>query len=143
MISILSAYEGRENWWVGPFDPTAPYPQVFQIDYMKVWKKVPDEFEQVEKLKIVSQDEAAFTMEAGQYAIEHGQLVGFPSYVTLRYNDGTDTQQWVKWEELMPAVLRKLDESGSFELEGEIIGLPEAILGNRKATIQIIVSQNE
>ena len=139
MISILSAYEGRENWWVGPFDPTAPYPKVFQIDYMKVWKKVPDEFEQVEKLKIVSQDEATFTMEAGQYAIEHGQLVGFPSYVTLRYNDGTDTQQWVKWQELTPAILRKLDKPGSFKLEGEIIGVPEAVLGNRKATVQVVV----
>lgn len=139
MISILSAYEGRENWWVGPFDPTAPYPKVFQVDYLKVWKKVPDEFEQVEKLKIVSQDEAAFTMAAGQYAIEHGQLVGFPSYITIRYNDGTDTQQWVKWQELTPAILEKLEKPGIFKLEGEIIGVPEAILGNRKATIQVVV----
>ena len=139
MISILSAYEGRENWWVGPFDPTAPYPKVFQIDYMKVWKKVPDEFEQVEKLKIVSQDEATFTMAAGQYAIEHGQLVGFPSYVTIRYNDGTDTQQWVKWQELTPAILKKLEKPGIFKLEGEIIGVPEAVLGNRKATVQVVV----
>ena len=104
---------------------------------------MPEEFEQVDKLKIVSQDEATFTMAAGQYAIEHGQLVGFPSYVTLRYNDGTDTQQWVKWEELTPAILSKLDKPGTFELEGEIIGMPEAILGNRKATIKIIVNQNE
>ena len=139
MISILSAYEGRENWWVGPFDPTAPYPKVFQVDYLKVWKKVPDEFEQVEKLKIVSQDEAAFTMAAGQYAIEHGQLVGFPSYITIRYNDGTDTQQWVKWQELTPAILEKLEKPGIFKLEGEIIGVPEAILGNRKATVQVVV----
>ena len=139
MISILSAYEGRENWWVGPFDPTAPYPKVFQVDYLKVWKKVPDEFEQVEKLKIVSQDEATFTMEAGQYAIEHGQLVGFPSYITIRYNDGTDTQQWVKWQELTPAILEKLEKPGIFKLEGEIIGVPEAILGNRKATVQVVV----
>ena len=139
MISILSAYEGRENWWVGPFDPTAPYPKVFQVDYLKVWKKVPEDFEQVEKLKIVSQDEATFIMEAGQYAIEHGQLVGFPSYVTLRYNDGTDTQQWVKWEELTPAILEKLEKPGIFKLEGEIIGVPEAILGNRKATVQVVV----
>ena len=139
MISILSAYEGRENWWVGPFDPTAPYPKVFQVDYLKVWKKVPDEFEQVEKLKIVSQDEATFTMAAGQYAIEHGQLVGFPSYITIRYNDGTDTQQWVKWQELTPAILEKLEKPGIFKLEGEIIGVPEAILGNRKATVQVVV----
>lgn len=139
MISILSAYEGRENWWVGPFDPTAPYPKVLQVDYLKVWKKVPDEFEQVERLKIVSQDEATFTMAAGQYAIEHGQLVGFPSYVTLRNNDGTDTQQWVKWEELTPATLEKLEKPGTFKLEGEIIGVPEAILGNRKATVQVVV----
>ncbi|MFY9901591.1 MAG: Ig-like domain-containing protein, partial [Trichococcus sp.] len=115
----------------------------FQIDYMKVWKKVPEDYEQVDKLKIVSQDEATFTLEAGQYDIEHGQLVGFPSYVTLRYNDGTDTQQWVKWQELTPAILSKLDRPGTFEIEGEIIGLSEDILGNRKATIKIIVSQNE
>ena len=100
---------------------------------------MPDEFEQVEKLKIVSQDEAAFTMAAGQYAIEHGQLVGFPSYITIRYNDGTDTQQWVKWQELTPAILEKLEKPGIFKLEGEIISVPEAILGNRKATVQVVV----
>lgn len=143
MISILSAYEGRENWWVGPFDPAAPYPKVFQIDYMKVWKKVPDDHEQVDELKIVSQDEAVFTLTAGQYAVEHGQLVGFPSYVTLRYNDGTDTQQWVKWQELTPAILSQLEKPGFFELEGDIIGLPEAILDNQKATIKIVVTQND
>ena len=27
MISILSAYEGRENWWVGPFDPDRAVPE--------------------------------------------------------------------------------------------------------------------
>ena len=110
---------------------------------MKVWKKVPDEYEQVDKLKIVSQDEAIFTMTAGEYTVEHEQLVGFPSYVTLRYNDGTDTQQWVKWEELTPAILSKLDKPGTFELEGEIIGMPEDILGNRKAIIKVNVNQNE
>ncbi|WP_319995427.1 glycoside hydrolase family 16 protein [Trichococcus shcherbakoviae] len=140
MISILSAYEGRENWWVGPFDPAAPYPKVFQIDYMKVWKKVPDDHEQVDELKIVSQDEAVFSLNAGQYAVEHGQLVGFPSYVTLRYNDGTGTQQWVKRQELTPAILEQLEKPGTFKLEGEIIGVPEAAIGNRKATVQVKLS---
>jgi hypothetical protein len=82
-------------------------------------------------------------MDVGQYAIEQGQLVGFPSYVTLRYNDGTDTQQWVKWEELTPTILSKLDRPGTFDLKGEIIGMPEDILGKRNATIKIIVIQNE
>ncbi|PTQ84156.1 Ig-like protein group 4 [Trichococcus patagoniensis] len=141
MISILSAYEGRENWWVGPFDPAAPYPKVFQIDYMKVWKKVPEDFGQVDKLKIASQDEATFTLPAGQYAVEHGQLVGFPSYVTIRYNDGTDTQQWVRWEALTPATLKKLDRPGTFTLKGDIIGLPDAILDSKKATIKIVVEE--
>jgi hypothetical protein len=44
---------------------------------------------------------------------------------------------------LTPAILSKLENPGFFELEGEIIGMPEDILGNRKATIKIIVSQNE
>jgi len=139
MLSILSAYEGQENWWVGPFDPAAPYPKVFQIDYMKVWKKVPEDQEQVATLKVVSQDEAVFRLQKGGYTITDGRIDGMPSYVTLRYNDGTDTQQWVQWEQLGPLQTAQLKLFGHSWIKGEIIGVPASILQARAATLQIVV----
>ncbi|CZQ95423.1 glycoside hydrolase family 16 protein [Trichococcus ilyis] len=139
MLSILSAYEGQENWWVGPFDPAAPYPKVFQIDYMKVWKKVPEDQEQVATLKVVSQDEAVFRLQKGGYTITDGRIDGMPSYVTLRYNDGTDTQQWVQWEKLGPLQTAQLKLFGHSWIKGEIIGVPASILQARAATLQIVV----
>ena len=139
MLSILSAYEGQENWWVGPFDPAAPYPKVFQIDYMKVWKKVPADQGQVAALKVASQDEAVFRLHKAAYAITDGRIDGMPSYVTLRYNDGTDTQQWVQWEPLSPLKTAQLKLFGRCSLKGEIIGVPASILQARAATLQIVV----
>lgn len=39
MVTILSLYESPSNLWSGQFDPNAPYPKTFEIDYFRVYKK--------------------------------------------------------------------------------------------------------
>ena len=113
MLTILSAYEGYEDWWIKPFDPTAPYPKVFQIDYMKVWKKIPDGYGPVDKLKIVSQDDAAMTVPAGAYSSTQPKL---PACLPMSRSATTMARirsNGSNGKKLTPAIIEKLNKPGT------------------------------
>ena len=105
------------------FDPSIPYPKTFDIDYVRIYKEIPRGYENIKEdsLEIISQDEQVIDVIPGEYEIVNNEIKGTPSWVTLRYNDGTDTQQWVKWEPITEEIEKKLNIPGSeFYIEGEI-----------------------
>lgn len=144
MTMLISLYEKRAaGSWTGPFDPTVPYPKTFDMDYVRIYKELPSGYDKVEEsnLKIVSQDEQVIEIEPGEYEIIENEIKGMPSWVTLRYNDGTDTQQWSKWEPITDEMKNKLNTPGeTFTIDGEIMGLSKELVNGRKAKLKVVVA---
>ncbi|MDK3000125.1 family 16 glycosylhydrolase [Clostridium perfringens] len=142
MTMLISFYEKRGPSWTGPFDPSIPYPKTFDIDYVRIYKEIPRGYENIKEdsLEIISQDEQVIDVIPGEYEIVNNEIKGTPSWVTLRYNDGTDTQQWVKWEPITEEIEKKLNIPGSeFYIEGEIMGLAYNLINGRKAKLKVKV----
>lgn len=149
MHQIISFYDNRNpDGWTGAYDPSVEYPKTFEVDYVRVYKKIPEGFSSVQEsdLAITKIEPARYNITIND-EVKNGSLqivsptagangrgiVGMPSYVNVHYNDGTITQQFVKWSEVSEASEQRLLGGGVVVIDGEIMGLSSALLQGRRA----------
>lgn len=135
MIRLLSLYEKRAGGWTGSWE-WMPYPNTMDIDYVRVYKKLPEGQSakaqselQIQKITAedlkISQGNITLTTY-GSYTEKN--LSGTKSYVRVQWNDGVETQEPVVWEAITEEDLQKLRAGESIEKNGvvTITSLPGA-----------------
>lgn len=152
LVQILSFYDNRKakDGWTGTYDPSIPYPKSFDIDYIRMYKKIPEGFKPVSESELcITRIEPAYMEVMEKKATLRDinghvtrELLCTPSYVHVHYNDGTVTQQFVKWEPLTEQAFARIQEPGTVIVDGKITGLSESLLKGQKATL-IITTKKE
>lgn len=147
LIQIISFYDNRKakNGWTGTYDPSIPYPKSFDIDYIRMYKKIPDGYKAVSanELRITSIEPARMEVTEGKAVLRNidghitRELLYTPSYVNVHYNDGTVTQQFVEWEALSDETFSRIQKAGTVIVDGKITGLSDTLLRGEKATLII------
>lgn len=136
LMQVFSIYErpvGTETW-SGELDTTSPYPRCFDIDYIKLYKKATSE---VTKLSISSIDLPTIDLTSKTYKLDtFNKLTALPSYVTINYNDGSRTENFVNWERFNSKMGDYIKSGVNFDINGNI-NIDKNLLGNNqiKATI--------
>ena len=153
LIQIISFYDNRKakNGWTGTYDPSVPYPKSFDIDYIRMYKKIPEGYRAVpeNELQITSIEPARLQVSEGKATLRDidghvtRELLYTPSFVNVHYNDGTVTQQFVEWEPLSDTAFRRVQEAGTVIVNGKITGLPDVLLKGREATLIITTTKND
>lgn len=118
LIQIISFYDNRKakDGWTGTYDPTIPYPKSFDIDYIRMYKKIPEGYKSIPEndLCITSIEPACLQVAEGKATLRNidghitRELLYTPSFVNVHYNDGTTTQQFVEWEPLNKEAFEKV-----------------------------------
>lgn len=149
LIQIISFYDNRnaKDGWTGTYDPTIPYPKSFDIDYIRMYKKIPEGYKSIPEndLRITSIEPACLQVAEGKATLRNidghitRELLYTPSFVNVHYNDGTTTQQFVEWEPLNEEAFEKVQKEGTVIVDGQIKGLPESLLKGQKATLIITI----
>lgn len=149
LIQIISFYDNRKakDGWTGTYDPTIPYPKSFDIDYIRMYKKIPKGYKSIPEndLRITSIEPACLQVAEGKATLRNidghitRELLYTPSFVNVHYNDGTTTQQFVEWEPLNEEAFEKVQKEGTVIVDGQIKGLPESLLKGQKATLIITI----
>ena len=149
LIQIISFYDNRnaKDGWTGTYDPTIPYPKSFDIDYIRMYKKIPEGYKCIPEndLRITSIEPACLQVAEGKATLRNidghitRELLYTPSFVNVHYNDGTTTQQFVEWEPLNEEAFEKVQKEGTVIVDGQIKGLPESLLKGQKATLIITI----
>lgn len=153
LVQIISFYDNRKakDGWTGTYDPSVPYPKSFDIDYLRMYKKIPEGFKAVpaNELCITSIESACLDVAEGKAVLRNidghitRELLYTPSFVNIRYNDGTTTQQFVEWEPLSDEAFQRIQEVGTVIVNGKIIGLPDSLLKGQEATLIITTKKND
>ena len=153
LVQIVSFYDNRKakNGWTGTYDPSVPYPKSFDIDYIRMYKKIPEGYKAVadNDLRITHIEPARLEVAEGKAALRNidghitRELLCTPSFVNVQYNDGTVTQQFVEWEPLNDQALARIQEPGTVIVDGTVNGLPDAMLNGQKATLIITTNKHE
>lgn len=153
LIQIISFYDNRyaKNAWTGTYDPSIPYPKSFDIDYIRMYKKIPEGYHAVpeNELQITLIEPARLQIPEGKATLRNidghitQELLYTPSFVNVHYNDGTVTQQFVEWESLSEKTFRMTQEPGVIIVNGKIKGLPETLLKGKEATLIIEITKKE
>lgn len=153
LVQIVSLYDNRKarNGWTGTYDPSVPYPKTFDIDYIRLYKKIPEGCQAVaeSELRITSIEPARLQVTAGKAELRNidghvtRQLFYTPSYVNVHYNDGTVTQQFVEWEPLSDETLARIQYEGAVIVDGRITGLPDTLLQGHKAALIVTTTKEE
>lgn len=149
LIQIISFYDNRKakDGWTGTYDPTIPYSKSFDIDYIRMYKKIPKGYKSIPEndLRITSIEPACLQVAEGKATLRNidghitRELLYTPSFVNVHYNDGTTTQQFVEWEPLNEEAFEKVQKEGTVIVDGQIKGLPESLLKGQKATLIITI----
>lgn len=149
LIQIISFYDNRnaKDGWTGTYDPTIPYPKSFDIDYIRMYKKIPEGYKSIPEndLRITSIEPACLHVAEGKATLRNidghitRELLYTPSFVNVHYNDGTTTQQFVEWEPLNEETFEKVQKEGTVIVNGQIKGLSESLLKGQKATLIITI----
>ena len=145
MYQLISFYDNRKptDNWTGPYDPSVPYPKTFQVDYVRVYKKIPAGHQAVadQDLRITKIEPARLELEEGKAERRFNRpgvhVKGTPSFVHVHYNDGTVTQQAVKWAPLSEEGLAHIKKTGTTIVTGQIKGLPDELLKGQEAVLII------
>ena len=153
LVQIISFYDNRKakNGWTGTYDPSVPYPKSFDIDYIRMYKKIPEGCQAVpeNELRITSIEPARLQVSEGKATLRDidghvtRELLYTPSFVNVHYNDGTVTQQFVEWEPLDDKALRLVQDAGTVIVNGKITGLPDGLLKGQEATLIITTTKND
>ena len=149
LIQIISFYDNRKakDGWTGTYDPTIPYPKSFDIDYIRMYKKIPKGYKSIPEndLRITSIEPACLQVAEGKATLRNidghitRELLYTPSFVNVHFNDGTTTQQFVEWEPLNEEAFEKVQKEGTVIVDGQIKGLPESLMKGQKATLIITI----
>lgn len=157
MIQLFSLYEKRAGGWTGPWE-WMPYPNSFDIDYVRVYKKIPEGYTALpaSELKIteikpstvsVVEGEAALTTYTSAVLGEEGTVYTEPnlpntlSYVDVVWNDGVITQEFVKWSPITESDLDQLNRGQGLEKRGQLVNLKETTPGLTEAILTIEVTK--
>ncbi|MFZ7942696.1 InlB B-repeat-containing protein [Neobacillus sp. 19] len=155
MIQLFSQYEKRAGGWTGPWE-WMPYPNSFDIDYVRVYKKLSNGQKELSKkqLKVVHVEDSMVTVLKGQAALKQytssvngheGEVYTEPnlpntkSYVNVTWNDGVITQEFVKWDPITQEDLVKLNNGESITKNGILPNLNK-VAGITNPTLQIAVT---
>ena len=137
MLQIFSLYErpsGHETW-SGELDTTSPYPRCFDIDYIKMYKKATSE---VSTIYATSISEVNIDLTSKIYELDdYGILKTLPSYVTITYNDGSKTENFVQWERFGNKMANNVASGINFKINGNI-NIDKSILGSNLIQANII-----
>ncbi|WP_182201346.1 family 16 glycosylhydrolase [Paraliobacillus salinarum] len=134
MIQLFSLYEKRAGGWTGPWE-WMPYPNSFNIDYVRVYKKLPENQPELPENELVIShiEDSTVTVQEGQAKLteytsavngQEGQVYTEPnlpdtlSYVDVTWNDGIVTQEFVKWDPITEEDLVKLNNGESITKNG-------------------------
>lgn len=143
MIQLFSLYEKRGGGWTGIWTPK-PYPNSFDIDYVRVYKQIPGgqalpadqlAIAQVEAPVVHLLPSAAPARYTSAVAGHEGEsyteahLPGVRSYVNVLYNDGVLTQEFVRWPALTQEQRALLQRGEPVLLQGELPNLPATTPG--------------
>lgn len=155
MIQLLSLYEKRAGGWTGAWQ-WYPYPNSMDIDYVRVYKKLPQGQELLpeEKLKItnilaenplVSHTGIAVktydTNGDGIVDYRERNLPGTKSYVRVYWNDGVETQEPVVWDALTDGDIAQL-RSGNIVTKKGIVTITSLSHLKQYITQMIITPDN-
>lgn len=132
VLQLFSLYEKRDGGWTGIWLPK-PYPNTFDIDYVRVYKLVPGgqalpkeqlaiaEVEAQEVMVLPSARPAQYVSAVAGHEGEiftEAHLPGVRSYVNVLYNDGVKTQEFVRWPALSEEQYSRLRHGETVMLEG-------------------------
>ena len=132
VLQLFSLYEKRAGGWTGIWLPK-PYPNTFDIDYVRVYKLVPGgqalpkeqlaiaEVEAQEVMVLPSARPAQYVSAVAGHVGEiftEAHLPGVRSYVNVLYNDGVKTQEFVRWPALSEEQYSRLRHGETVMLEG-------------------------
>lgn len=132
VLQLFSLYEKRAGGWTGIWLPK-PYPNTFDIDYVRVYKLVPGgqalpkeqlaiaEVEAQEVMVLPSARPAQYVSAVAGHEGEiftEAHLPGVRSYVNVLYNDGVKTQEFVRWPALSEEQYSRLRHGETLMLEG-------------------------
>lgn len=132
VLQLFSLYEKRAGGWTGIWLPK-PYPNTFDIDYVRVYKLVPGgqalpkeqlaiaEVEAQEVMVLPSARPAQYVSAVAGHEGEiftEAHLPGVRSYVNVLYNDGVKTQEFVRWPALSEEQYSRLRHGETVILEG-------------------------
>lgn len=132
VLQLFSLYEKRAGGWTGIWLPK-PYPNTFDIDYVRVYKLVPGgqalpkeqlaiaEVEAQEVMVLPSARPAQYVSAVAEHEGEiftEAHLPGVRSYVNVLYNDGVKTQEFVRWPALSEEQYSRLRHGETVMLEG-------------------------
>lgn len=137
MIQLISLYEKREGGWTGSWE-WQPYPNSFEIDYVRVYKKLP------EGQRMLSEDELQVVdikaenliledtnVELRTYADCDGYreklLSGTKSYVRIYWNDGVETQEPVQWEKITEEDLAQIHSGKTITKVGYVPSIQQNV----------------
>lgn len=132
VLQLFSLYEKRAGGWTGIWLPK-PYPNTFDIDYVRVYKLVPGgqalpkeqlaiaEVEAQEVMVLPSARPAQYVSAVAGHEGEiftEAHLPGVRSYVNVLYNDGVKTQEFIRWPALSEEQYSRLRHGETVMLEG-------------------------
>ena len=132
VLQLFSLYEKQAGGWTGIWLPK-PYPNTFDIDYVRVYKLVPGgqalpkeqlaiaEVEAQEVMVLPSARPAQYVSAVAGHEGEiftEAHLPGVRSYVNVLYNDGVKTQEFVRWPALSEEQYSRLRHGETVMLEG-------------------------
>lgn len=152
MIQLFSLYEKRAGGWTGPW-VSKPYPNTFRIDYVRVYKKIPEGSTPVPQaqLAITNVANASISVPAGVKpktytssvpgkegtVYTEGTLPGTKSYTNVTYNDGVVTQEFVRWEPVTAQDLDKLARGETVTKLGTLPNIPAGYPGLKQPSLII------
>ena len=139
LVQLFSMYEYPGGSWSGELDTTKPYPKTFDIDYIKLYKQAEVE---VSDLRVTSIDPVNIELETNTYEVDdYGILAILPSYVTLNYNDGSRTENYVMWQRLNEDMKTKIEAGQQVIIKGNVANISNSIMNNVEVQATIIVPE--
>lgn len=152
LIQLFSLYEKRGGGWTGPW-VNKPYPNTFRLDYVRVYKPIPQGQVALPPEQLAITDIADVTMsvlpsskpkayissvvgQEGQ-TFKETNLPGTKSYTDVTYNDGVVTQEFVRWEPITAQDLEKLARGEDIIKNGVLPNIPSHMQGLTTPTLTI------
>lgn len=137
LIQLFSLYEKRAGGWTGNWE-WMPYPNTFEIDYVRVYKKLKDGQPnlpndqlsivnvKVEDLKINLENLKLATYKNTNYTEKN--LPGTKSYVRIEWNDGIETQEPVTWDAVTHSDIKKITAGEIVNKKGYVPSVNQEVI---------------
>lgn len=136
MIQLLSLYEKRSGGWTGSWQ-WEPYPNTMDIDYVRVYKKLPKNqhnlsSDQLHIVSIIAENPIVGNKDINTKSYDingdgikdyyEKNILGTKSYVRVNWSDGIETQEPVTWDPITEDDISKL-RSGKTVMKRGIVNI--------------------